>query len=678
MNKYSILLAFLAVKLVAAGETPRLRGLADDAEKGEKCGQIWGDPHVRTFDKYRYDCQGQGEFVIAQSKCSGDPLRIHGRFVAGKNGKATVTRSVAIKVQEDVPVVYISVPYELDAKTCPFLFSFGRESNTVNKEEILGQFNSSNTGTAKLAYFEKSKKRKNLMVRLTYEEGTNIEIISRPTRINGCVLTINVCITPENHGCAECIVGLIGTPNGNKQDDWTTLEGDILQLPPRGKTKEEKEEKRKKSLEYCKANWCVSEYANSLYDLESFNEHPKCSTSVDMSTVEESIEALPADQQRRCEETTEVDECLLDAAMDIDEAEAGAEGAALEAVDGVLQDISDGEAIHGIPEAEADQIAYAETELASTGNFVEKSIPANTESMFAVCEIPTPCPTLVPTPDPTPGPTLAPITIIDNNITNGTTHGDPHFKTWHNERFEYHGQCDLMLLKDETFANGIGLEVQIRTKLVRFWSYIRSVSIRIGDDILEVEGSADAYPLPSKELLYWINFEHQGELKTLGHFPVRSWRYGQYKQKFVIDLDSKFPGQEIEISTYLEFIRVDFKNGSEESYGNSVGLLGDFKTGKTLSRDGFTVLDDFTEYGSDWQVLPSDYMLFHDVAHPQFPQKCIEPEDPRGARRRRLDESSVSEADAEKACATLDDPLDRKDCIYDILATQDLGMVGAY
>lgn len=91
-----------------------------------------------------------------------------------------------------------------------------------------------------------------------------------------------------------------------------------------------------------------------------------------------------------------------------------------------------------------------------------------------------------------------------------------------------------------------------------------------------------------------------------------------------------------------------------------------------------TVLNDFTELGNEWQVLPFENMLFHDVSEPQFPKKCIEPEDPRGDRRRRLAESAVSEEKAEAACSTLKDPADRKDCVYDILATQDIGMVGAY
>eukprot|EP00980_Cylindrotheca_fusiformis_P002566 scaffold609_cov130-Cylindrotheca_fusiformis.AAC.2 len=258
--------------------------------------------------------------------------------------------------------------------------------------------------------------------------------------------------------------------------------------------------------------------------------------------------------------------------------------------------------------------------------------------------------------------------------------GDPHFKTWRGEHFEYHGQCDMILAKDATFADGLGLDIQIRTKLVRFWSYIKNAAIRIGDDILEIEGTADTR-LTEENNHYWFNFEYQAKLNTIGGFPIKYFLKDAINAKrwFEIDLSSKYPGQKIVISSYKEFIKVDYQGATAESVGNAVGMLGNFYTGDFLARDGVTKLDDFTEHGNEWQVLPhDDHMLFHDVAKPQFPEKCIEPEDPRGERRRRLDESLITEEQAEAACASLADPLDRKDCVYDILATQDIGMVGAF
>jgi hypothetical protein len=233
----------------------------------------------------------------------------------------------------------------------------------------------------------------------------------------------------------------------------------------------------------------------------------------------------------------------------------------------------------------------------------------------------------------------------------------------------------MILTKDPEFADGLGLDVQIRTKLVRFWSYIKNVAIRIGDDILEIEGAANP---DVGQTNYWMNLEFNGYLESIGGFPVSLNIRSEVKRRFEIDLNSKFPGQKIVIYLYKEFIKVDFVNGSEESYGNSMGMLGDYKTGETRARDGTTVIDDFTQFGNEWQVLPSEDMLFHALSDPQFPKKCIDPEDPQGERRRRLDENTVSVEQAEKACAQLQHPLDRKDCVYDILATQDLDMIGAF
>jgi len=275
--------------------------------------------------------------------------------------------------------------------------------------------------------------------------------------------------------------------------------------------------------------------------------------------------------------------------------------------------------------------------------------------------------------DPAPSPSRDEVT--PPAPTNSGSGGDPHIITWKNEHFEYHGQCDLVLVKDPDFADGKGMEIHVRTKLVRHWSYIKNAAIKIGDDILEIEGSADA---DDAEAHYWFNYEYQGELEGgVAGFPVTQALPSVYKRRYIIDLSSKLPGASIIVELYKEFVRVRF-NGNEQAFGKTVGLLGDYKSGKTLARDGITVLDDFTEFGDEWQVLPSEPRLFHEVSHPQFPELCIKPEDPRGERKRRLSESSISVEEAEAACASLKDPLSIKDCVYDILATQDLDMVGAF
>eukprot|EP00980_Cylindrotheca_fusiformis_P009800 scaffold2156_cov115-Cylindrotheca_fusiformis.AAC.25 len=286
-------------------------------------------------------------------------------------------------------------------------------------------------------------------------------------------------------------------------------------------------------------------------------------------------------------------------------------------------------------------------------------------------EPPTESPTGTLSEPPTGTPTQK-ITTVDP--TKPQAGGDPHITTWKNEHYEFHGQCDLVMAADPNFANGLGLDVHIRTKLVRFWSYIKTVVIRIGDDILEIEGSAN----PEKsERNYWINFEFQGPLQSIGGFPISDFSRESAKRDYTIDLSSKYPGQKIMIMTYHEFVRVQF-SGDEEAFGNTVGILGDYHTGQTLARDGTTVIDDYIDFGNEWQVIPADNMLFRFGSQPQFPEKCTQPEDPRGERRRRLEESTITVQQAETACAVLKDPLTIKDCVYDILATQDIDMVGAF
>merc|ERR1712021_141926 len=279
-------------------------------------------------------------------------------------------------------------------------------------------------------------------------------------------------------------------------------------------------------------------------------------------------------------------------------------------------------------------------------------------------ETPTKGPTKRPTKGPTKSPTKSPTKAPSPTVAPPTgSNGDPHFKTWKHEHFEFHGQCDMILAKDPKFANEVGLDVQIRTKMVRFWSYIHTAAIRIGDDILEIQGSVGD---EDRATHYWFNFQYQADTTTVGGFPLTITSNGAHKRYFEIDLDSKFSGQKIVLSAFKEFVAVDFKDSTTESFGN------------TFARDGVAEINDFNELGNEWQLLPSDDMLFHDKAKPQFPERCIVPEDPQGQRRRRLDESTVSVEKAEAICATLKDPLSIKDCVYDILATQDLDMVGAF
>jgi hypothetical protein len=225
-------------------------------------------------------------------------------------------------------------------------------------------------------------------------------------------------------------------------------------------------------------------------------------------------------------------------------------------------------------------------------------------------------------------------------------------------------------VSDPTFADGKGLDIHVRTEIVRDWSYIQNVAIRIGDDILEIEGSLEAKQ-------YWFNKVYQGMLSTLGGFPIKYKKANSMQPFFRIDLGD---GDEIDIRTYKQFVRIDFKHPKTSLYGNTVGLLGEFNSGKKLARDGVNVIEDYNEFGQEWQVMPDGPKLFHEVSGPQLPeQKCILPSELPTAekQRRRLGEATVTEIEALLACGKV--PVDERDvCVFDVLATDNLDTAGAY
>jgi len=600
-------------------------------EEEDKCvkASVTGDPHLTTFSKLKYDCMAQGEFVLAKS--ASNPLEIRGLFVDPEfygqddpwesgGGAATTTRGVAFKVDEDIPLIRITTDHEKDSSCSLYYYVEGvgnvTQDQMLNDDTLFKREDLTVTaqGTKRMKF-------------LFGDYDAELWLSVRPSKNWGCMIAFTSCLKPKHY---SDVTGLFGTNNPYKNDDWTTPDGTVLQIPTNPKTKAG----RGLSSAYCRENWCVDAEgdpaSNSFFSEYDYDFFSRCDKSPYKTYESEALDDMLAALRESCDEMEKFhipSEVLYDAAL----------------------------ARH-ITDPENTECPLDLLEEAERNNLIAQMN----------CEV-------APTPPPVSLPTEAPTNTQGTEIAEAK--GDPHFKTWWGEHFEYHGQCDLVLLKDPSFADGLGIQVQIRTKLVRYWSYIRSVAILIGDEILEIEGSDDF--VETDELFYWYNLEEQSEIKTLGGFSVFAHRQSKKKQKFIIDLSPKYPGQSIEVMTFKEFVKFTWHNGSEESVGNSIGLMGNFKTGETLGRDG-RVFNDYTEFGAEWQVRPEDDSLFHNIAQPQFPKTCVLPEDPQGQRRRRLDESNIKEEDAEKACASLKDALDRKECVYDILATQDLEMAGAF
>jgi hypothetical protein len=248
----------------------------------------------------------------------------------------------------------------------------------------------------------------------------------------------------------------------------------------------------------------------------------------------------------------------------------------------------------------------------------------------------------------------------------GEVVGEPHIHTWGGEWFDFQGGCDLVMLSNADFLNGLGLDIHIRT-IVRYdYSFIRSVAVRLGEDTLEVS-SYGAYsvngvsdvPLP---------------LSLASGHTIFHRQISPKKHEFTLPTGN---GDEaIVITTMKDIVNVNVLNVSPDLAG-SVGLMGSFdlegrKVGTLLGRDGETVFEDHDAFGFEWQVNDQDPQLFRAPGDVVYPQKCAMPT--LAANGRRLGESKVSKEEAEKACANKSGK-DKENCIYDVLALGDADMV---
>jgi hypothetical protein len=250
----------------------------------------------------------------------------------------------------------------------------------------------------------------------------------------------------------------------------------------------------------------------------------------------------------------------------------------------------------------------------------------------------------------------------------GGGQGDPHFKTWRGHSFNYHGECDLVLLHSSKFGSGLGLDVHIRTKMRRDMSYISAAVVRMGTDILEVESQG----------VYNLNGVLGAELpKDFSGFAFSYTQPTDKQHVFEIYMGGL---ESIKVKTYKDFVSVLIEQGQSKHFGDSVGLMGDFEHGRMIARDGNSVLDDANAFGQEWQVLDTEPTFFQTLRLPQHPMECTMPTPMQASqlRRRLLESSSVAELAAEEACAHWGEGKD--DCVFDVLTTGDLemAMVGTY
>lgn len=279
----------------------------------------------------------------------------------------------------------------------------------------------------------------------------------------------------------------------------------------------------------------------------------------------------------------------------------------------------------------------------------------------------------------------------------GNGNGDPHFTTFSGISFDYHGECDLVMLSSPSFASGSGLSVHIRTtrmdgKLISY-SYISGAAVGIGNDIFEVQQDGTLFVNGKRHM------NNDASLPTeFATYPFTKNMIGKKKKinQYVLNLtDSNIGGGQDESKhldtmtitihanprTHMLFVKID------GDIHDGIGLLGNPLAGnRLLGRDGVTDMSkDCNKYGEEWQVRDTERKLFQEQRSPQYPDACIYHVSNDGLSkkthnlRRRLladgkdDNGKVTREEANAVCEDFVG-VNKDNCVYDVMVMGDLAV----
>jgi len=241
-----------------------------------------------------------------------------------------------------------------------------------------------------------------------------------------------------------------------------------------------------------------------------------------------------------------------------------------------------------------------------------------------------------------------------NECVSGGGGADPHFRMWDNEHFSYHGQCDLLLMRSPSFASGLGLEVHVRTKINKHYSFINGLAVKLGNEYFEME---------PRDTFYFNGQLYEHPLNFFAGYPIEKievapWCRDKCENAEIYRILFDDEGH-IEMANWAGFLHVEV----EGVFGDATGLLGMSGTPGKFGRNG-TLLDDVNEYGSEWQVNDNDPILFRTARSPQYPESCVLPE----MSSRRLETDPATRRIAEDACSNVHKSR-RQLCEFDVEAT---------
>jgi von Willebrand factor type D domain len=201
---------------------------------------VHGDPHVITFDKLYYSCQGRGEFILLDAPASG--AKIHARFEK-KGALVSLATGVVAMGDRNAPTVEISLPKVGTDGSLQLLV------DGVKSPNAMSGFTNALVQVTQLS---------NVYTIVFATSGLSVVVRYIPLTFRHLEITV------QRPTANDTIRGLLGSPDDVPLNDWTTKTGAPIAIPTgdlHGRA----------GYDYCVQNWCISNAADSLFTVDGAN-----------------------------------------------------------------------------------------------------------------------------------------------------------------------------------------------------------------------------------------------------------------------------------------------------------------------------------------------------------------------------------------------------------------------